>query len=90
MQRSTNKTLKDMILESTELISKGKLKEYKELLNTVVDNKIDTKILCPRCGNDKFKIIDKRDTNGVIRRRRMCEECGNRISTVEVILAESK
>jgi len=42
-------------------------------------------MLCPACGNEDTKVIDSRITNdGMgIRRRRECEKCGHRFSTVE-------
>ena len=42
---------------------------------------------CPFCGRDNTRVVDSRpveDTNS-IRRRRMCESCGKRFTTHEVI-----
>ncbi|MDA0243683.1 MAG: transcriptional regulator NrdR [Chloroflexi bacterium] len=39
---------------------------------------------CPYCGEDKTKVIDTaHDGRGGIRRRRVCQVCDNRFSTVE-------
>lgn len=39
---------------------------------------------CPYCTNDRSRVIDtSRDTRGGIRRRRECENCGQRFSTYE-------
>ena len=39
---------------------------------------------CPYCSHDQTKVVDKRDLNaGVIRRRRVCTRCGRRFSTFE-------
>ena len=42
---------------------------------------------CPFCENQDTKVIDSRpaDDNRSIRRRRECEECGNRFTTYEKI-----
>lgn len=42
---------------------------------------------CPFCNNIDTKVIDTRtmDDNSVIRRRRMCENCGERFTTYERI-----
>ena len=42
---------------------------------------------CPFCNQDNSKVVDSRpveDTNS-IRRRRMCESCGNRFTTYEKV-----
>lgn len=43
---------------------------------------------CPKCGHLEDKVIDSRATGngGVIRRRRMCLQCGYRFTTYEEIL----
>ncbi len=43
---------------------------------------------CPKCGNQEDKVIDSRAATGgsVIRRRRMCLQCGHRFTTYEEIL----
>ena len=38
---------------------------------------------CPFCGYDDFKVIDSRDVNDGIRRRRQCLSCGSRFTTYE-------
>ncbi len=39
---------------------------------------------CPYCQNDKSRVLDTtHDTRGGVRRRRECEECGQRFTTVE-------
>ena len=42
---------------------------------------------CPYCQHIDTKVIETRisDSNGSIRRRRMCEKCGNRFTTFERI-----
>ncbi|HLY29383.1 MAG TPA: transcriptional regulator NrdR [Ktedonobacterales bacterium] len=44
---------------------------------------------CPYCGSVESRVIDSRDSGGVVQRRRRCELCHQRFSTVErVVLAE--
>ena len=44
---------------------------------------------CPYCGFVESRVIDSRDQGGVIQRRRRCEHCHERFSTVErVVLPE--
>ena len=38
---------------------------------------------CPFCGNSDSKVIDSRDVNDGIRRRRQCLSCGSRFTTYE-------
>ena len=38
---------------------------------------------CPFCGYDDSKVIDSRDVNDGIRRRRQCLSCGSRFTTYE-------
>ena len=39
---------------------------------------------CPFCSSDQTKVVDtRRDTQGYVRRRRECEDCGQRFSTLE-------
>ena len=38
---------------------------------------------CPYCGYHDFKVIDSRDINDGIRRRRQCLSCGSRFTTYE-------
>lgn len=44
-------------------------------------------MICPYCGSDKLKVIDKRDNNetNTTRRRRECETCRKRFTTYERI-----
>lgn len=40
---------------------------------------------CEECGADRLDVIDSRpdENRNIIRRRRVCAECGNRITTIE-------
>jgi len=38
---------------------------------------------CPYCGYEDSKVIDSRDVNEAVRRRRECLECGSRFTTYE-------
>ena len=42
---------------------------------------------CPFCGDDNTRVIDSRpaDDNEAIRRRRQCDECGQRFTTYEKV-----
>ena len=40
---------------------------------------------CPFCGHPSNKVIDSRTAEAGIRRRRRCEECGERFNTVEQV-----
>lgn len=42
---------------------------------------------CPHCDAEKHKVVDTRDTGDAIRRRRQCEECGQRFTTYEHVAA---
>jgi transcriptional repressor NrdR len=42
---------------------------------------------CPHCGNNQHKVIDTREAGDNIRRRRKCEECGQRFTTYEQVSA---
>lgn len=42
---------------------------------------------CPYCDNARHKVIDTREAGDAIRRRRRCEECGERFTTYEHIAA---
>lgn len=42
-------------------------------------------MLCPFCFHEETKVIDKRDAEGIIRRRRECLKCNNRFNTREVV-----
>lgn len=45
---------------------------------------------CPKCGTKDTRVIDSRvSTSGLaIRRRRSCQQCGHRFSTIEEIIRE--
>jgi transcriptional repressor NrdR len=38
---------------------------------------------CPYCASRETKVVDKRDAEGAIRRRRRCSECAGRFTTYE-------
>ena len=43
-------------------------------------------VKCPYCGKENTRVIDSRPTDDCsIRRRRQCDECGNRFTTYEKI-----
>tara|TARA_B100000315_G_scaffold169370_1_gene157932 strand:+ start:118 stop:645 length:528 start_codon:yes stop_codon:yes gene_type:complete len=42
---------------------------------------------CPYCDHDDSKVIDSRDINDAVRRRRQCLGCGERFSTFERVVA---
>ena len=44
---------------------------------------------CPYCGHLDSRVIDSRDVNEGIRRRRQCSGCGNRFTTYERLQAAS-
>lgn len=39
---------------------------------------------CPKCSNEKTKVIDSRADEDSIERRRECLTCGYRFNTVEI------
>lgn len=39
---------------------------------------------CEKCGSENMGVLDTRMTCGIIRRRRRCLDCGNRITTYEI------
>ena len=43
---------------------------------------------CPRCGVNNWRVLDKRDIEANIRRRRECKECLTRFHTIERIAYE--
>jgi transcriptional repressor NrdR len=47
---------------------------------------MSAQLACPTCGGHRLAVIDTRKTNGhgAIRRRRKCEACGYRYSTIEI------
>lgn len=38
---------------------------------------------CPYCNNEETKVVDKRDSEGITRRRRECLKCEKRFTTYE-------
>jgi len=38
---------------------------------------------CPYCQTQETKVVDKRDVEGIAKRRRECEKCGKRFNTIE-------
>jgi len=44
---------------------------------------------CPYCGSEDSKVIDSRDVNDGVRRRRQCLECSLRFTTYERVLPGS-
>ena len=47
-------------------------------------DKIDEGFICPKCRKLTIgKVIDSRQTNYGRRRRRVCENCGGRFTTIE-------
>ncbi|MDP9378854.1 MAG: transcriptional regulator NrdR [Chloroflexota bacterium] len=38
---------------------------------------------CPKCGSGDSRVVDSRDAVNAVRRRRLCENCGNRFTTYE-------
>lgn len=48
-------------------------------------------IICPHCGNmSNGKIVDTRPTMFGKRRRRLCEHCGKRFTTIENCVAKQR
>lgn len=43
---------------------------------------------CPHCGHAQHKVIDTRDAGDAIRRRRRCDNCGQRFTTYENVAAD--
>ena len=44
---------------------------------------------CPHCGFENSRVIDSRDVNKSVRRRRQCPSCGSRFTTYERIETRS-
>lgn len=38
---------------------------------------------CPNCGSGDTRVVDSRDAQNAVRRRRLCENCGTRFTTYE-------
>lgn len=45
-------------------------------------------MLCPYCNHQETKVTDKRDSEGLTRRRRECLKCGERFTTYERVELE--
>lgn len=48
-------------------------------------SKLFTGLHCPSCGKRKLLTVDTRPTRGGIRRRKQCNQCRFRFSTIETI-----
>jgi transcriptional regulator NrdR family protein len=46
-------------------------------------------MLCPECG-ERTRIVDSRRTSGGVRRRRVCNGCEKRFTTMEIIWTYDK
>jgi len=44
---------------------------------------------CPYCGSEDSRVVDSRDVNDGVRRRRQCLECSSRFTTYERVLRGS-
>ena len=44
---------------------------------------------CPYCGSDSSRVVDSRDVNNGVRRRRQCLGCSSRFTTYERVLPAS-
>src|SRR3990170_3274216 len=44
---------------------------------------------CPHCGFEESRVVDSRDGNGGVRRRRQCLGCGRRFTTYERVEASA-
>jgi len=42
-------------------------------------------MLCPKCFHEETKVIDKRDSSSITRRRRECLKCQHRFNTTESV-----
>jgi len=51
--------------------------------NDTSSTQIGVAMDCPFCGSARSRVIDTRDAEGGIRRRRECEGCGRRFTTYE-------
>lgn len=45
----------------------------------------ENKMRCPKCSSEESKVVDSRQAEDAIRRRRVCESCGFRFTTFERI-----
>ncbi len=59
------------------------------MLLVLSQQKPSTSVKCPYCGYIESRVTDSRDQGGTVHRRRRCEHCHQRFSTVEhVVLPE--
>ncbi len=62
---------------------------FKDVKNTIgcgkKDKRSEDDMLCPYCLNEESKVIDKRNADGIIRRRRECLKCAKRFNTREAV-----
>jgi len=42
-------------------------------------------VICPYCSNQETKVIDSRESENTVRRRRECEKCSKRFTTYEKV-----
>ncbi len=42
-------------------------------------------MICPYCLSPETKVVDKRDSGGITKRRRECEKCSKRFNTIEAL-----
>lgn len=47
-------------------------------------------IYCPKCGGCNSGVVDKRNKDGYLRRRRKCKSCDELFTTKEQIVIDSK
>jgi hypothetical protein len=62
----------------------------KEVLEDIGDTMMQIVIKCPVCSYRQSKVIDKRNPEGMIRRRRMCLMCKTRYTTYEFLVIKMK
>ena len=48
-----------------------------------------THLRCPHCGADKLQyVIESRGSNGMVRRRRQCQNCWENATTLELVVSK--
>ena len=47
-------------------------------------------ILCPVCKSPESKVVEHFDYDGGVRRRRRCDQCGCRYTTMEIAVPDGK
>ena len=45
--------------------------------------RLDSQLICPSCRKSETRVVDSRDDESVVRRRRECLDCRNRFTTYE-------